>query len=468
MSAEHKSKSRTVIVAASLLVVVLLLLSFLRLGSRLSSGSTGPRPPGSFSIFYTCDTQGHIEPCGCASGMAGGISRRQTYLVRNLPRDFLLVDAGDVTAGSREWEILELEYLLKGYARMGYHAVNVGQRELSLGRDGLRLANQPFGKLVSANVLDPNGSPVVKPYVIVELSTGYRCGIIGIVDDRVEPDRIGPGLRLVSPADALTKYLPELKQKADFVVLLAFAEEPQMQALAAQFFELDVIVGGKVRQATTAPVMENRSAIVFNTDKGKNIGRLDVRSPRDGPRQYAGTMTVLEEAMEKDPQITALVEEYKEQLKVRDFRPVKDDEEGLSSISAARSKTADRYVGSESCRECHKVGYQIWLKSKHARAFEVLEQQGNQYNPRCLKCHTVGYMASDGYINQQLTGHLKNVSCESCHGRGDHHNKLMAGQGVSGKKILMKTPQCLECHDKENSPYFDPGRYWEQITHGKE
>jgi len=179
-------------------------------------------------------------------------------------------------------------------------------------------------------------------------------------------------------------------------------------------------------------------------------------------------MTVLEEVMDRDPQIAALVEEYKEQLKARDFRPVKDDEEGLSSITAARSKTADKYAGAESCRECHKVGYQIWLKSKHARAFEALEQQGNQYNPRCLICHTVGYMASDGYVNQQLTPHLKNVSCESCHGRGDYHNKLMAGQGVSIKKVLMKKPRCLDCHDQENSPNFDSGRYWEKITHGKD
>ena len=241
-----------------------------------------------------------------------------------------------------------------------------------------------------------------------------------------------------------------------------------MQALATQFFEIDVIVGGKVRQATTDPVLANRSAIVFNTDKGKNVGRLDIRYQKNEPWQYAGSMTVLEESMEKDAQITALVEEYKEQLKARDFRPVKDDEEGLSSISAARSKTADRYVGPESCRECHKVGYQTWLASKHAHAFESLEQQGHQYNPRCLKCHTVGYMASDGYVSQELTGHLKNVSCEACHGRGDHHNKLMASQSVAVKKVLMKTPRCLDCHDTENSPNFDSGRYWEKITHGKD
>ncbi len=468
MGVEGKKKSRAAIAVASLVILVLLLLAFVMRGSRPGLGSAAARPPETFSIFYTCDTQGHMEPCGCASGMAGGISRRRAFLAHNIPRDFLLVDAGDVVAGPREWELLEMEYILKGYEVMGYHAVNVGHRELSLGLEGLRRIRRDYGRLISANVLDPDGAPVVEPYVVVELSNGYRCGIIGVVDDRVEPDQVGAGLRLVAPTEAIAKYLPELKQKADFIVLLAFADEPQMQALATQFFEIDVIVGGKVRQATTDPVLANRSAIVFNTDKGKNVGRLDIRYQKNEPWQYAGSMTVLEESMEKDAQITALVEEYKEQLKARDFRPVKDDEEGLSSISAARSKTADRYVGPESCRDCHKVGYQIWLASKHAHAFESLEQQGHQYNPRCLKCHTVGYMASDGYVSQELTGHLKNVSCEACHGRGDHHNKLMASQSAAGKKVLMKAPRCLDCHDKENSPNFDSGRYWEKITHGKD
>ena len=468
MPTEGKKKSRVAVAAVGLAALVLLLLAFFSFRSRSTSGLTAMQPPAAFSIFYTCDTQGHMEPCGCASGMAGGISRRQAYLVQNVPRDFLLVDAGDVTAGPREWELLELQYILKGYEMMGYHAVNLGHRELSIGLEGLRRIEQDYGRLVSANVVDEKGAPVVEPYRVVELSNGYRCGILGVVDDRIEPDQIGAGLRVVAPTEAIARYLPELRQKADFIVLLAFMDESQMQALAERFFEVNVIVGGKVRQATTEPVMVNRSAIVFNTDKGKNVGRLDIRRQKDEPRQYAGTMTVLEESMDKDARVTTLVEEYKEQLKARDFRPVKDDEEGLSSISAARSKTADKYVGAESCRECHEVGFQIWLASRHAHAFESLERQGHQYNPRCLKCHTVGYMASDGYVNQELTAHLKNVSCESCHGRGDYHNKLKASQNIEAKKVLMKTPQCLDCHDKENSPYFNRDRYWEKIKHGKD
>ena len=82
MGTEGTRKPRTVIAIATLAVVVLLLLILFVSGARWVSSSAAAAPPEVFSIFFTCDTRGHIEPCGCASGMAGGISRRQTYLAR--------------------------------------------------------------------------------------------------------------------------------------------------------------------------------------------------------------------------------------------------------------------------------------------------------------------------------------------------------------------------------------------------
>lgn len=456
---EKRRKGNKVILVLSILDALTWLL-----GMGCSPKESARTPPPVFSVFYTCDTRGHIEPCGCASGMAGGLSRRQTYLREDLPRDYLLVDAGDVTAGAREWERLELEYILKGYHQMGYHAVNLGIRELSLTAGQLVEMKTRFGGLVSANVMGPEGNPICQPYVVVELSNGYRCGITGIVDDRLEADQIGTDLRVKSPAEALTRIIPELKQKVEYLVLLAFADETQMKALAQQFFELDLIVGGQVQKASADPIRENRSAIVFNTDKGKAVGRLDVIS-REGSWDLRNRFRTLEEDMTPDPQIVTLMEDYKQQLRTRDFRPVKDDVDGLSSISARRSKTANRYVGPATCKECHPASYDTWLHSKHAHAFATLEEKGHQYNPRCLKCHTVGYMASDGYINQRLTPDLLNVSCESCHGRGHYHNKAMAQETPPAKPVLMKLTKCLTCHDEDNSPEFEEEKYWEEIAH---
>lgn len=452
---------------AVIVVGVLLLTIVLYSFKRLRSPETAVAPPDVFSVFYTCDTRGHIEPCGCASGMAGGISRRQTYLAQARIRDSILVDAGDVTAGPRPWEVLELEYILKGYEKMGYHAVNIGHNEISMSFEALKKIKEQYDRFVSANVYGPDGELVFEPYLVARLANGYRCGIIGVADDDILPDDIGEGIEVIPPADALTKFLPELKKKSDFIIVLAFADKAGMQAIAQQFFEIDVIIGGNVQQVSGEPIVENKSVIVFNTDKGKNVGRLDIHRDSQKDWRYDNDFVKLEETMERDAEIVLLVEAYKLQLKERDFHPLKDDEEGLSSISAARSKNADKYIGFAGCRECHEAEHDIWAKSPHAQAFESLERKGDQYNPRCLKCHTVGYMSSDGYINQKLTPNLKNVSCESCHGRGDHHGKLMSDEALSAKRVIMKETRCETCHDKDNSPDFDESVYWEKIAHGQ-
>jgi len=370
-----------------------------------------------------------------------------------------------VTAGARAWEMLEFKYILKGYAQMGYHAVNIGHKELSLGLTGLQEMAEQFDKFVSANVVGDDGQPVFRPFVVKTLTNGYRCGIIGIVDDQIDPEAIGPGLSIADPAEALAKHLPALKDQADCLVLLAFTDEPRMRALAQQFFEIDIIIGGRVQKGNVDPIRENRSTIVFNTDKGKDVGRLDIHGQLPDAWIFKNSYHTLKESMDRDPWTAALVEDFKHQLGLQDFRPVKDDTEGLSSITATRSKNANRYVGPDTCKACHPQAYATWAQSKHAHALDTLEQKGHQYNPRCLKCHTVGYMASDGYINQQLTKHLSDVSCETCHGRGHHHNQVMAKKTVDPKRVIMKLTQCVTCHDSENSPHYDAEEFWRRIAH---
>ncbi|MDP8232560.1 MAG: multiheme c-type cytochrome, partial [Candidatus Zophobacter franzmannii] len=305
------------------------------------------------------------------------------------------------------------------------------------------------------------------PYVIVELSNGFRCGITGIVDDQVTPGAVGPGLEVLSPAEALANVLPEMQSKVDYLVLLAFTDEPEMKALAQQFFELDLIVGGQVQKGSAEAVIENRSAIVFNTDKGKAVGRLDLTWGADQSWTYQNRFKTLEESMIPDTRFVDLTEQFKAQLKAQDFRPVRDDVDGLSSIAAGR-KTEGMYVGPDTCKTCHPTAYAVWSKSKHAHAFAILEAKGHQYNPRCLICHTVGYMESDGYINERLTPNLVNVSCESCHGRGDVHVKARTNALDSEQGMTTQTPDCTGCHDEENSPDFDKASYLREIVHGKE
>ena len=55
-------------------------------------------------------------------------------------------------------------------------------------------------------------------------------------------------ITVAPPDSALGRYLPELRKQSDAIVLLAFTDEDTMLNLANLFYEVNVIVGGRVPQ----------------------------------------------------------------------------------------------------------------------------------------------------------------------------------------------------------------------------
>ena len=119
---------------------------------------------------------------------------------------------------------------------------------------------------------------------------------------------------------------------------------------------------------------------------------------------------------------------------------------GLIAGLGGRARAADEaakaaYAGAEqNCRMCHSDIYNGWLKTKHARAFRLLENVGKSKDPACLPCHTTGYGAG-GYEDETKTPNLKGVQCEACHGPGSQHNGVKEKiQGSPAAKV------CAKCH----------------------
>jgi hypothetical protein len=453
------------LILGSLLVAAILLLSYCGGIIPRLSGTAADARPRSLTIFYTCDTSGQMEPCRCSSGQTGGMSRRLGWLKSQKPGPSLLVDAGDITAGASDWELFEFEYILKGYAAAGYDTVNVGHRELSLGRDRLRALRSGKVPFVSANVFDDQGKLIFEPYRIVKLKGGGRAAIIGIADIDYDPATLGPNLRVGPPVEALARWLPELRGKADLIVLLAFATETSIRTLAEKFESIDVIVGGKTFRPTGEPLRFNKSLVVLVTDKGKGIGHLQLEPGEENERWKAhNEIVVLTQDLPSDQGYTQVYEDYKRNLVKKEFLPT-SGANAQTSHSLPRASSADQYAGASPCRECHAKAYEIWSKSAHARAFASLQKQNNHFNPRCLPCHTVGYGATDGYVNPKLTPVLNDVQCESCHGRGEYHIRQRKGEKIPASRAGLRKPDCVICHNEERSPGFDFETKWKLIDH---
>jgi 2',3'-cyclic-nucleotide 2'-phosphodiesterase (5'-nucleotidase family) len=164
---------------------------------------------------------------------------------------------------------------------MRFDAMVPGNHEFDYGlavlRQRLQEARFP---VVAANV---KGLAEVKPYVIKELA-GLKIALLGLLTPEtpiITHPRNTAGLQFLPPAAVVKEYLPQLRQKADLVVVLSHLGYPEDRELAAQVPGLDLIVGGHSHTKLLEPVQVNSTVIVQAWEHGKALGVVDL-TVKDG------------------------------------------------------------------------------------------------------------------------------------------------------------------------------------------
>jgi hypothetical protein len=136
------------------------------------------------------------------------------------------------------------------------------------------------------------------------------------------------------------------------------------------------------------------------------------------------------------------------------------------------------FVGHKRCKTCHKkeaIGnqYEIWLESKHAKAYETLASEkakewgaavgvdDPQTDDKCVKCHSTAHGVPDALVSKSFD-RTAGVQCESCHGAGKDYRKkrIMVDreQAVAKGLVLPNEAVCTRCHNDE-SPAWDPEKF---------
>lgn len=429
-------------------------------------GRTAPQKIVELPVFFTCDTQGRLEPCGCFVGQFGGLTRMKTVLDGE-PRG-VRVDIGDAIGGTEDFDLIQYRYMLQAFAAMGFEALNLGHREIRLSaarlQDLQRISKTP---LISANVVSiETGKPVVEPYRIVERD-GVRIGLIGVVDASglQEP---GSGLRVDPMKSALRRLLPEVQAKSDLLVLLAFADEGAMAELAKEFYEVQIILGGKVRQPAQQLRRENRSLIYFVTNEARALGILKLRlSPGQAPEVIENRIMLLHDRILQDEAMRALAGAYREEIRRTQLEI--DNPETLGNDEVPGLRATAEFVGSEQCVGCHPGAAETWRKSGHSRAFATLVERGADADPKCIRCHTIGFGERSGYRRSPGAERLANVGCESCHGPGSLHVRRHRGEiNIDFRFRPLDGGDCKKCHYGEFSRPFHWETFWPPIQHGEE
>jgi len=269
-------------------------------------------------ILHINDFHGFAEPYSPLGSdeLLGGIpylAARADELRKEKPS--LLLSAGDMIQGNNWANLFQGESVLEWMNAMGFDAMVVGNHEFDFGQEVLkkRISEARF-PILGANV---EGVGALKPYVVKELN-GIRVALIGVVTEDVplstHPRNVA-GLKFFSPIETVARYMKELKNRADIVVVLSHIGFPADRVLAQKVKGIDVIVGGHSHTKLAKPARVGDTIIVQAWEHGKALGILDL-TIKDG--KMIGVEGCLEEIKpdkaKEDKAILAMVNKYKERM----------------------------------------------------------------------------------------------------------------------------------------------------------
>ncbi|MEY8355672.1 metallophosphoesterase [Lachnospiraceae bacterium 54-53] len=242
------------------------------------------------NILCTSDLHGYVEGI---RGKAGFYETLQE-LKKEYPHS-LLIDNGDYLSGSRLATYLNImeegRPLVDMANRIGYDVMIPGNHEFDLGIDRLMGVRDAFrGSYLCCNLMDRKGEYIFKPWCLLK-NGGLKIGIIGLVTGNLsqltEVENL-EGVHVIRPVLALKDLLPQIRGKADLVILCYHGGiEREMQSgkwtqydtgedeayrLIETFPEIDGLICGHQHREEAG--CKNNTLYVQPGYGGTSIGRL--------------------------------------------------------------------------------------------------------------------------------------------------------------------------------------------------
>lgn len=370
--------------------------------------------------------------------------------------------------------LIKTRTLLAAMGDLGYVAANVSERDLASGYDAfLELKKDASFPMVSANlVFQSTGKPIAEPYTIIKfdarkfpaLKAPLRVAVIGVT--RFNPTFLKSAppkenVIIAAPADELKKYLPEMRKKADQVIVLAALPKDDAHMLAREVPGIDVIVGAYQATITAIEEKEGNTRIFYCGNQGKYLAELRAFK-EDDLTELKTALHYLNADYPVDQSMQAKVQAALVQINDRNKTAAQHATKAPGSVASAAPPVPPAFLTAEACRDCHATDFELWERSGHAHAMQTLIDKKSEFNPQCVGCHVVAFQRANGFTDLKTTPQLANVQCEACHGAAARHVKdPSVPYGRAGPM------SCVRCHNPENSPNFEFNAYWARIRHGR-
>jgi len=346
--------------------------------------------------------------------------------------------------------------------KFGYDVVTPGEREFNFGQ---RFLLDCFKKtrmdLVCANLIDAQTKkPFVKPYVIRRAGP-VRVAFFGLMgkDLKIRTLAGEHQLEVQDPFETAKKIVPELRKRADVVVLLSHIGLTEGQRLTLEVPGIDLMFFGHM-PGMVKEIAKNTSGVIVARagERGQYIPSIHLEVEDGKIKSYDGEVVTLDDKVPADEAMNLAVDSFSDALNKR-FSQAAEASAAAAARATSASVTGDQYLSEKNCRRCHEAEYQKYTKQAHAHAFETLEKNQRESTPECLPCHVVGIGLPGGFVSKQATPDLINVQCENCHGMGTKHDQMTSGGAVVGPEV------CQTCHSQQQSPNFKYDEALEKIVH---
>ena len=163
---------------------------------------------------------------------------------------------------------------------MGYHAIGIGDDDLSLGKKFLtELSNTSGAPFLSSNLIDEgSGKPLFQRHIIKEVN-GLKIGIFSLLSPDVflglsDPRR--KGLIFRDPFETAQEMVKELEPQTDLIILLSHLGYHKDVELAQKILGIHIIIGSHTGVDLANPPVIKYSIIVQNASKGMYGRKLNL------------------------------------------------------------------------------------------------------------------------------------------------------------------------------------------------
>lgn len=434
-------------------------------------------------LVYTASRQGEIEPCGCKVKQIGGLDRMAGRIAQiKVKQPVFFVDAGNTffplpspSKNRRAQDLRKAELIAKSYRFMGLQAFSPGPRDFAEGEKRLAALIEISGAtLVSANLRFQTAK--AKRAIFLE-AEGPRVGVTGA---SFFSGKTPMGVE-VEPVKKSLEQLFETtqKEKIDQWILLSHLD-PQAEKEIAESFPGLWIINSFSLDFQESPKRVAQSYVFEVGLEGQRLGEVEIRGSSHEPQ--GARLTELGKELLGSRSVREAMAQYYKNLETLPEGP--EEKKGSWVANAFQ------------CKSCHEAQFEFWKETPHSTAALALYEKGQQDDPSCVGCHSLGYQEAGGFSQfatsiqsqknkkglaetllkmsstpkdraqqqktywkelerlhqkEKVTKLFWGVQCEHCHESRVEH--LRTGAKV-GKGVSLSA--CQSCHRSPNAPDFDP------------